>query len=67
MTDINYIKQEVNIKGRSYSEVAKKMDKDPRTIQKYADKEDWNETKKKQVRKGRVDILLSFKSPQISN
>lgn len=54
MTDINYIKQEVNIKGRSYSEVAKQMDKDPKTIQKYADKEDWNETRQKQVRKGRV-------------
>ena len=27
MTDIKYIKQEVNIKGRSYSEVAKQMEK----------------------------------------
>lgn len=54
MTDINYIKQEVNIKGRSYSDVAKQMDKDPRTIQKYADKEDWNITRQKQVRKRRV-------------
>jgi transposase len=54
VTDINYIRQEVNIKGRSYSEVAKQMDKDPRTIQKYADKEDWNDVKHKQVRKGRV-------------
>ncbi|MBT2739379.1 transposase, partial [Bacillus sp. ISL-77] len=54
VTDINYIKQEVNIKGRSYSDVAKQMGRDPRTIKKYADKEDWNENKLKQVRKGKV-------------
>jgi transposase len=62
VTDINYINQEVNIKGRSYSEVAKQMNKDPRTIQKYANKEDWNETRKKQVRKGRV---MDFVKPII--
>jgi hypothetical protein len=54
VTDINYIKQEVNIKGRSYSDVAKQMGRDPRTIKKYADKEDWNENQHKQVRKGKV-------------
>lgn len=54
MTDIDYIKQEVNIKGHSYSKVAKQMEKDPRTIQKYADKEDWNKNQHKQVRKRRV-------------
>jgi transposase len=52
VTDINYIKQEVNIKGRSYSDVARQMGRDPRTIKKYADKEDWN--KYKQVRKAKV-------------
>ncbi|MED4225635.1 hypothetical protein [Neobacillus cucumis] len=54
MNDINYIKQEVNIKGRSYSDVAKQMGRDPRTIKKYADKEDWNENQHRQVRKGKV-------------
>jgi transposase len=54
VTDINYIKQEVNKKGRSYSEVAKQMDVDPRTVKKYAEKEDWNEHNHKQLRKGRV-------------
>jgi len=59
VTDINYIKQEVNIKGRSYSDVAKQMGRDPRTIKKYADKEDWNETSHKQNRKGKVmDLIL---------
>lgn len=60
VADINYIKQEVNKKGRSYSQVAKQMRKDPRTVQKYADKEDWNEQKHKQTRTKRV--MDSFQS-----
>lgn len=54
VTDVNYIRQEVNLKGRSYSEVAKQMGIDFRTIKKYADQEDWNEPKQIQRRKARV-------------
>lgn len=54
VTDVNYIRQEVNLKGRPYSEVAKQMGIDFRTIKKYADQEDWNEPKQIQRRKARV-------------
>jgi transposase len=54
VTDVNYIRQEVNLKGRSYSEVAKQMGNDFRTIKKYADQEDWNEPRQIQRRKARV-------------
>jgi len=51
VAEINYIRHEINNKGYGYSEVAKKMGRDPRTIKKYADKEDFNEQpKKKQTR-----------------
>jgi transposase len=51
VAEINYIRHEVNNKGYGYSEVAKKMGRDPRTIKKYADKEDFNkQPQKKQTR-----------------
>lgn len=46
VTDINYIRQEVNIKGCSYAEVARRTNFDPRTVKKYADQEDFNQKQK---------------------
>lgn len=34
VTDIKYIRQEVNLKGRSYAEVARQMGHDVRTVKK---------------------------------
>ena len=48
VTDINYIRQEVNKKGCSYSDVARRTNRDYRTVKKYADLEDFNpEVKRK--------------------
>jgi predicted SpoU family rRNA methylase len=41
VTDIQYIRQEVNIKGCSYADVARRTNKDYRTIKKYADMEEF--------------------------
>ncbi|MDQ0341203.1 transposase [Caldalkalibacillus uzonensis] len=41
VVEINYIKHEVNRKDRSYASVAKQMGRDPRTVKKYADMEDF--------------------------
>ncbi|PKG45432.1 MULTISPECIES: hypothetical protein [unclassified Planococcus (in: firmicutes)] len=54
MTDVNYIRQEVNLKRRPYSEVVNQMGLDFQTIKKYADKKDWNEPKQIQRLKARV-------------
>jgi transposase len=55
VVEINHIRQEVNTKGCSYSDVAKRMNRDPRTIKKYADMEDFNiEEQSKQTRKAKV-------------
>ena len=54
MTDIKYIRQEVNQKGRKYAEVARSMNHDERTVKKYADMEDWSEERPKTTRKPRV-------------
>lgn len=43
VTDIKYIRQEVNTKGRSYAEVARRTNFDPRTVKKYADQVDFNQ------------------------
>lgn len=43
VTDIKYIRQEVNGKGCSYAEVARRAKFDPRTVKKYADLEDFNQ------------------------
>ncbi|MFA1643845.1 IS21 family transposase, partial [Chryseomicrobium imtechense] len=54
VTDIQYIRQEVNQKGRKYAEVARSMNHDERTVKKYADMEDWSEERPKTTRKPRV-------------
>jgi transposase len=55
VVEINYIRQEVNTKGCSYSDVAKRMSIDPRTVKKYADMEDFNiDEQPKQTRKAKV-------------
>ncbi|OZS77288.1 integrase [Tetzosporium hominis] len=54
VTDIQYIRQEVNQKGRNYAEVARSTNHDERTVKKYADMEDWNEERPKTTRKPRV-------------
>lgn len=41
MTEINYIRQQVNGKGHTYAEVARRTNRDPRTVQKYADQEEF--------------------------
>jgi transposase len=51
VAEINYIRHEVNIKDCGYTSVAKKMGRDPRTVKKYADMEDFNvKPKKRQTR-----------------
>jgi len=54
VAEINYIRYEANQKGRSYSDIAKRTNHDPRTIKKYAEMKDFSLTKRKQVRKARV-------------
>jgi transposase len=55
VAEVNYIRHEVNNKDCLYSEVAKRIGRDPRTVKKYADMEDFNEQpKKKQTRKAPV-------------
>lgn len=55
MAEINYIRHEANKKGRAYSKIAKQMNRDSRTIQKYAEMDDFNlQEKPKQIRKARV-------------
>ena len=56
VAEINYIRQEVNNKGYGYSDVAKRTRRDPRTVKKYADMEDFNEQPKK--RQTRVSPVL---------
>ncbi|UOR10650.1 IS21 family transposase [Halobacillus amylolyticus] len=41
VTDIKYIRQEVNTKGHSYAEVARRTNTDYRTVQRYADQEEF--------------------------
>jgi hypothetical protein len=42
VAEINYIRHEANKKGRSYSSIAKQMSRDPRTVRKYAEMEDFS-------------------------
>lgn len=53
VAQINYIRYEVNQKGETYAKVAKKMNIDPRTVNKYANQEEFNK-KDKQKRKSPV-------------
>jgi transposase len=51
VAEINYIRHEVNIKDGNYLELAKRMGRDPRTVKKYAEQEDFSpEVKPKQNR-----------------
>jgi transposase len=55
VAEINYIRHEVNNKDCTYSDVAKRTGRDPRTIKKYAEMEDFNQKpKKKQTREAPV-------------
>jgi len=50
VAEINYIRHEVNIKDSNYSEVAQRIGRDPRTVKKYAEQDDFSpEVKIKQV------------------
>ena len=53
VVEINYIRHEVNHKGRSYREVAESVNHDQRTVKKYADLEEFPQ-KLKQKRKSPV-------------
>lgn len=51
VAEINYIRHEINNKDCLYSDVAERIGRDPRTVKKYADMEDFNEQPKiKQTR-----------------
>ncbi|MCG1021413.1 hypothetical protein [Sutcliffiella horikoshii] len=56
VAEINYyIREEINNKDCLYTDVARRMNRDVRTIKKYADMEDFNEQpKRKQTRKSPV-------------
>jgi len=51
VAEINYIRHEANSKGDSYSEIGKRLNRDYRTVKKYAEQEDFSpEGKPKQYR-----------------
>lgn len=51
VAEINYIRHEANKKDYSYADIARRMGRDPRTVKKYAEQEDFNpEIKQKQKR-----------------
>ncbi|AOV07070.1 IS21 family transposase [Sporosarcina ureilytica] len=51
VAEINYIRHEANRKDCSYAYIARRIGRDPRTVKKYAEKEDFNpEIKPKQNR-----------------
>ena len=51
VAEVNYIRHEANKKDSSYSQIAQRMGRDPRTIKKYAEQEDFSpELRKKQNR-----------------
>ena len=54
VAEMNYIRHEANQKGCSYSDIAKRMKRDPRTVKKYAEMEDFSASKVKQKRKAKV-------------
>lgn len=41
VAEINYIRHEANKKDENYSNIAKRMGRDPRTVKKYAEQEDF--------------------------
>ncbi|KKB43117.1 Mobile element protein [Bacillus thermotolerans] len=46
VAEINYIRHEANNKGHSYSEIAKRINRDYRTVKKYAEKVDFSPKEK---------------------
>lgn len=53
--EINYIRSEIQHKGKSYADVSRRTERDPRTIKKYAEQEDFSPKPKiKQVRTKKV-------------
>lgn len=56
VAEIKYIRHEINNKDCNYAEVAKRTGKDPRTIKKYADMEDFNE--KPKIKQTRVSPVI---------
>lgn len=55
VVEINYIRHEVNQKDQSYLEISRRTKRDPRTVKKYADMEDFSPSQKvKQKRKAAV-------------
>ena len=42
VAEINYIRHEANKKDNSYAEIARRIGRDPRTVKKYAEKEDFS-------------------------
>lgn len=50
VVEVNYIRHQGNKKDRSYAHIAKQVNRDPRTVKKYIEKEDWNPEEIKQQR-----------------
>lgn len=46
LTEINYIREQVNLNDETYATVGRKLGVDARTIKKYADMEDFKKKKK---------------------
>ncbi|SES38804.1 IS21 family transposase [Salisediminibacterium halotolerans] len=53
---VNYIRSEVNAKGHSYSEVARRTNTDARTVKKYADQEEF-QAKQQQRKKQSSPVM----------
>jgi len=54
VAEINYIRHGANSKDRSYSEIAKRVNRDYRTVKKYAEQEDFS----LEENQNRTDLLL---------
>jgi len=46
VAEINYIRHEVNKKDSNYSEIGKRLGRDPRTVKKYAEQDDFSPVEK---------------------
>lgn len=55
VVEIKYIRHEANTKGHSYAEIARRIKRDPRTVQKYAEMEEFNP--KPKVRKKKAPVM----------
>jgi hypothetical protein len=51
VAEINYIRHEANVKGTNYAEIGKKTGRDPRTVKKYAEQEDFSPTAKEKQKR----------------